>query len=278
MSVEQGWVRLYRKSMGSSVWNNPNTWMVWCWCLMKVNHTKKIFPFNGKDIEVNAGQFITGINKATSELPGLTIQKYRTVIKYLEKTNRITTKSTNKFTLITVNKWTNYQRANKPLTNHQQTTNKPLTTNNNVKKDKNDNKDTIAKAIPSIKIKNEIYPMEELTYEPLEGSKPKSQYGRKTMAVLVRKYADLTDMQIKDTFDASEWSKPLGAIYRYFDKDPVKTMRYMELAVEYYRGKELDFKIHTLARSIPDTERLIKEGGGGEKDLNQLTREKYGLK
>lgn len=139
----QGWISIHRKSLESSVWKNPVVWFVWCWCLLKANHNKNTFPFNGTDIEILPGQFITGIQKATLELPGVTSQMYRTAIKYLENTQRLTTKSTNKFTLITVNKWEEYQdlnkQTNKPLTNQQQTTNKRLTTNNNVNNDNNDN-------------------------------------------------------------------------------------------------------------------------------------------
>jgi hypothetical protein len=138
----KGWVRFYRKSIDSSVWVNPIIWMVWSWCLLKANHQTKKFPFNGNDILVEEGSFITGIERAIKELP-LTRQNYRTAIKYLQKSERLTIKSTNKFTLIIINKWQEYQldntQSNKPLTNEQQTTNKPLTTNKNDKNDKNEN-------------------------------------------------------------------------------------------------------------------------------------------
>lgn len=122
--------------------------------------------------------------------------------------------------------------------------------------------DTVAEATPTILINKETYNMEELTYEPIDGSttkKTNNPYGKNVMAVLVRKYAELTGTEIKGSFDASEWSKPLGVIYRYFDKKPQDAMNYMERAINYYKGKELDFKVHTLAKSIPDTERLINE-------------------
>jgi len=138
-----GYVKLYRKSLNSSVWKNPVVWMVWSWCLMKANHEPHNFPFNGTDIEIKRGQFITGIFKAIKEIP-ISAQNHRTAITYLKSTNRITVKSTNKFSLITIIKWEQYQsndikltsKLTDKLTNHSQATNKPLTT---YKNDKNDN-------------------------------------------------------------------------------------------------------------------------------------------
>lgn len=111
--MSQGWIKLYRKSIHSSVFKNSNVWMVWSWCLLKANHQEQSFPFNGGDIKISRGQFITGRKKALSELP-LTSQKYRTAINYLKLTNRITIKSNNLFSLISIVKWENYQIDNQP--------------------------------------------------------------------------------------------------------------------------------------------------------------------
>lgn len=139
--MDNGWVKLHRKSMESTIWKNPMIWFVWSWCLMKANHKDNKFPFNGKDILVKGGSFITGQIKAQEELPTLTRQNLRTALDYLKSTNRITITSTNKFSLITILNWKQYQQdnhqTNQPLTNEQPTTNQRATTNKNVKKEKN---------------------------------------------------------------------------------------------------------------------------------------------
>jgi len=145
-----GWVKLYRKSLASSVWDKPNVWRTWCWCLMKANHKETKFPFNGKDIIIKKGQFITGIDKACKEIK-LTRQKYRTSLDYLKNSSRITTQTTNQFTIISVIKWDLYQTINTPdnkqITNEQQTDNKRITTYKNIKNDNNEKnvKNSIAK-------------------------------------------------------------------------------------------------------------------------------------
>lgn len=140
MTDEQGWVKIHRKSLASSVWGDPVTWMVWCWCLMRANRANADFPFNGKDVHLRRGQFITGRRSATAELP-ISESQYRTRLDYLKSTNRIRVHITNKFSIITIVNYGYYQDdirktanriAYKSPTNRQQ-----IATNN---KDKNDKK------------------------------------------------------------------------------------------------------------------------------------------
>lgn len=91
--------------------------------LLSANHEKTRYMGH----EVPVGAFVSGI-LSIAENTGLSVQNARTSLKKLEKSGEITIKSTNKFSIISVNNWKKYQDTNKPLTNDQQTTNKPLTT------------------------------------------------------------------------------------------------------------------------------------------------------
>ena len=86
------------------------------------------------------GQFVTGIREAIKELRGISYQSYRTAIKYLCATERITIKPTNKFTIITIQNWEKYQEtntlSNNQITHKEHTNNKQITTYKNVKKEK----------------------------------------------------------------------------------------------------------------------------------------------
>ena len=133
---KEGWIRVYRRSLDSSVWKNPIVWMVWSWCLLKANHENTTFPFNGKDFLVKRGQFITGRNKALKELP-ITAQQYRDTLVYLSNSERVVLKPTNKFTLITIVKYGDYQDKNYKRTNKEPTKNQQRTTYKNDNNDKN---------------------------------------------------------------------------------------------------------------------------------------------
>jgi len=172
----QGWIKLHRKIFESSVFQNPIYFKVWIWCLLRANHKDTKVPFNNQDIDIKKGQFITGLYSASKEIfpksrkPKL--QTIRTALTYLKSTNRITTKPTNKFTIITVVNWEQYQcideptnkqtntPTNKPVTNEQQTSNKPLTTDKkdkNIKNDNNEKNNTLsAKADEEFNLKEKI--------------------------------------------------------------------------------------------------------------------------
>lgn len=126
---------------------------------MKASHKqfKSVIGFN--EVNLEKGQFIFGILKATEET-GLSYQSVRTCLQTLKSTNNITIKSTNKYSIISIVNWEHYQseeneinnqinsQDNKQLTNKQQTTNN-IQTHKNEKNVKN--KDLVARRrqIPS---------------------------------------------------------------------------------------------------------------------------------
>jgi DNA-binding transcriptional MocR family regulator len=82
------------------------------------------------DQKLKAGLFVTSYKNLAQDL-GFSVQQIRTALKKLESTGEITSKSTNKFTLITVMNWEMYQVedsntntvSNNQITNEQQTKN-----------------------------------------------------------------------------------------------------------------------------------------------------------
>lgn len=120
--------------MESSVWKKDSYLKVFLWCLLKANHGTIKFPFNGGDITIGRGQFITGMRQALKELKSLTPMQWRSALSYLKKTGRINIQTTNRFTIITVCNYDIYQNErnthNKPK---QQPGNKQITTNKNDK-------------------------------------------------------------------------------------------------------------------------------------------------
>jgi len=153
---KEGYVKLYRIILESSVFKNPFYFKVWCWCLLKACHTTQKFPFNNKDILLKPGQFITGLYQAAKEIypqkRNPSLQSIRSAWGYLKSTNRINIKSTNKFSIITIINWPKFQGYDKKLTNKnneiQQTNNKPVTTYKNDKNEKNNNLFNKLKSLP----------------------------------------------------------------------------------------------------------------------------------
>uniref|UniRef100_UPI001951068B replication protein n=1 Tax=Lacticaseibacillus mingshuiensis TaxID=2799574 RepID=UPI001951068B len=58
--ADGGWVAVQRKIQKSFVWANPFVLKLWLLCLFKASHDGNRFLFNGEEIQVDRGQFVTG--------------------------------------------------------------------------------------------------------------------------------------------------------------------------------------------------------------------------
>lgn len=149
-----GFVKVFRKLKIWGWYKNSPVKDVFIHCLLSANF---------KDCQwehqtINAGQFVTSRKHLAEEL-GFSEQVIRTAIKKLESTGEITSKTTNKYTVITVVNWEEYQGEeksptnnvtnNQPTTNQQLTNNQPQMKNNkNRKNKKNSEKRACAREIP----------------------------------------------------------------------------------------------------------------------------------
>ena len=138
-----GFVNLYRSIQQWEWYTDNNTKALFLHCLINANYKRN--RWKGVDIEV--GSFVTSTEKLAAEL-GLTRQNVRTSLTKLKSTNEITTKSTNKYIVITIVKWGDYQsleertnqQINTQLTVNQPTTNQQLTTTNKENKENKEKK------------------------------------------------------------------------------------------------------------------------------------------
>ena len=146
----RGYVKLWRKSLDAGWFKNHQLWVFWSWCLVKASHKEIDIIVGSQTVHLMPGDFVFGLNKASSELD-ISVQSIRTIIDLLRRSQNITIKPTNKYSVISIVNWNIYQsdineinnQINTPLTNNQQATNKPLTTNKNEKNVKHEKNKTI---------------------------------------------------------------------------------------------------------------------------------------
>ena len=107
-----GFVWLWRKSIGTRAFKNPELWKVWTWCLMKANHKEKWVPFRtGKsilEINVQPGQFIFGRKTASKELD-MPESSVRNRMAKLKKMENIDIKEDSQYSIISIINWISYQ-------------------------------------------------------------------------------------------------------------------------------------------------------------------------
>lgn len=118
----EGWIKIYRKILEWEWYGDTNVKVVFLHLLFTANHTDK----NWRGQIIKRGQLITSVGNLAKQLH-LTVQQVRTALEKLKSTNEITIKTTNQHTLITVEKYDEYQTSeninNKQITNEQQTNN-----------------------------------------------------------------------------------------------------------------------------------------------------------
>lgn len=121
--ASNGYIKLHRQLLEWGWYKDNNTKAVFLHLLMTASYKDNVF--NGYHIK--PGQVVCG-RKQLAEALGLSESTIRTAIKHLILTNEITIKSTNKFSIITIENWGKYQgcdddidQQNNQQLNHQLT-------------------------------------------------------------------------------------------------------------------------------------------------------------
>ena len=132
-----GWIKIHRKITDWEWYSDHNCARLFFHLMLRANFKDKKW----QGVTVQRGQFVTSREHLSKEV-GLSEQQIRTCLKKLESTGEITVKSTNKFTLITVENYTLYQddieESNQQITNKQPTNNQQITTTKERKERKNE--------------------------------------------------------------------------------------------------------------------------------------------
>ena len=145
--MNDGYILLHRKIIDWRWYSNKNDRILFIHCLLKANWKNGWF----RGVEIKRGSFATSLQNLSKEC-GLTLQQTRTSLTHLKSTHEITYETSNQFSIITINKYNEYQldntRNNNQITNEQQTI--------------NNNRINIIKEIKEINNKEKIYKRESL--------------------------------------------------------------------------------------------------------------------
>lgn len=116
-----GYILIHRKLLNWQWYKDSNTLHLFIDLLLDANYEDSKVGFQ----IIKRGQCLTSL-KRIHENTGLTYQQIRTSLRKLEKSGEINKQTTNRYSIITINKYNDYQELNKQITNKQQT-------NNNIK-------------------------------------------------------------------------------------------------------------------------------------------------
>ena len=212
--MDEGYIKIHRKIRNWQWYEDSNTLHVFMDLLLEANYEDSKVGLQ----EIKRGQVFTSL-KRISENTGLSFQNIRTALSKLEKSGEINKQITNKYSIITINKYNDYQETNKQLTNNQQTT-------NNIKEYKEEKE--------YINIKEKIYKKEkfgsfenvlltEEEYNKLKERYPDYQEKIENLSSYIASkgvkykshYATIINWSKKDDKNIPEW----------FNKKPVERIR-----------------------------------------------------
>lgn len=118
--MERGYVKLWRKALDSGLLQNGPAWQLFGYLLLKASHKSRKSIFGGVVCDLQAGEAVFGRTKAANDLC-LSEQQIRTALNLLKKMEILTTRATNKFTVISFVNWDKYQDE-QPAINQQNNT------------------------------------------------------------------------------------------------------------------------------------------------------------
>lgn len=141
----QGFISLHRKLMENPVWSDPYYLKLWMYCLFTASHKKHEQLVGSQIVELERGQFVTGrfslsedLNKGMKPKQKLNDRTWWRHLECLEKWQMLTIKSTNKYSLVTIDKYDFYQsvfnKVDQQMSISCPSNDQQMSTNNNVNK------------------------------------------------------------------------------------------------------------------------------------------------
>lgn len=141
MTLVNGYIYLWKKITDTSFYKDSYAVHLALHLLLKVNYKDTKIVFNGQEVIIKRGEHLCGGLSLAKET-GMNRSMIRRKLKLLEKVGFIYVKSTNKFSIVTICKYNDFQTvksvSDQQLTIKRPTTDHQMTTPKEVKEDKED--------------------------------------------------------------------------------------------------------------------------------------------
>ncbi|MCR5652823.1 MAG: hypothetical protein K6F88_03390 [Ruminococcus sp.] len=133
------YIKLFRNLLNWRWYKDGNTVRLFIHLLLIANISDAAF----ENITVHRGEVVTSYERLADDL-GLSIRNVRTALNHLKSTSEVTSRSTSKYTIISIKNYNEYQQVTSEMTSDRQTSDKQVTSDRqqykkNKKKKKNKN-------------------------------------------------------------------------------------------------------------------------------------------
>ena len=130
MKQANGWIRLDKKLLSNKIFDSEKALKVWIWCLLSASYEEKDILFLRQTVKLKPGQFITGRISAGNKLNMAPTTAWFYLCQLSPEYLDI--KSTNKYSIITIRKWSEYQNLDSKRTTDDTTDGQQTDTTNNI--------------------------------------------------------------------------------------------------------------------------------------------------
>lgn len=108
--MAEGWIKI-KRSLSDKGWaKKPEYVALWVHLLLMANHAKSEYFWNGKVIDLQAGQLITG-RKALATISGISESNVERILKVFENEQQIEQQKTSTSRLISIVNWDKHQNV-----------------------------------------------------------------------------------------------------------------------------------------------------------------------
>jgi len=102
-----GYIKIPNNILRTMIGQHPLLLQVWLWLLFNATPRKKYSIYPGP-VDLNPGQLVITKGFIINEIPALTRARCKAIFHFLETVHKITIKTTNRYTLITILDWEKY--------------------------------------------------------------------------------------------------------------------------------------------------------------------------
>lgn len=134
-----GFILIHRRLMNKAFYSRPQYLALWLHLLLKATYSGREYIINGKTHTLKPGEFIASRKTLGLEV-GIKESTIETILLLFEKDGQIKQQKTNRYRVISIVSWNEYQNLNNKITTKQHPSNNQPTTNqqpNNTNKEGN---------------------------------------------------------------------------------------------------------------------------------------------
>lgn len=146
--ADGGWIKSFRRSVGSLPWSSGDLFKLWHLCLYKASFDDRHITFNGMVVPLNRGQFVTGrtamrdqMNDGVKPAQQVNSSFVWRGLKKFEKAGMLNISSNPKYSVITIVNWDKYQESEQLPNSYRTATEQQTDTNKNYKNEKKEKKE-----------------------------------------------------------------------------------------------------------------------------------------